>query len=95
MKELIDKWELINHEAEARRYSPEMLVIGKGHVLNAKVVEIDDRLDKAREELSEELDLAYEIFNEAFAKKNKTELEKKALHFAGMIMQTHSYLLDK
>ena len=54
-----------------------------------------NKLDKASEELSEELDLAYEIFNEAFAKENKTELEKKALHFAGMIMQTHDYLLDR
>jgi hypothetical protein len=33
--ELIDANELLKHEAPAKTYGPEMLVIGKGYVLNA------------------------------------------------------------
>lgn len=55
----------------------------------------EDKLNMAREELIEEHKLAYDIFDELFSKKDKTELEKKILHFSGMIMQTHGFLLDR
>lgn len=34
--ELIDANELLKHEAHAKAYAPEMLVVGKGHVMAAK-----------------------------------------------------------
>ena len=55
----------------------------------------DDKLSKVRAELLEERKLAYEIFDELFEKRNKTELENKVLYFASNIMQTHGYLLDR
>lgn len=63
--ELIDANELLKHELPAKKYSPEMLVIGKGYVLNAlRYPEDGWRADAAEErvfELREALALAHAI----------------------------------
>lgn len=52
--QLIDANELLKHELPARKYSPEMLVIGKGYVLDAlRYPEDGWRADAAEKRASE------------------------------------------
>lgn len=46
MSKLINKWDLIKHENHAKKYSPEMLVIGKGYILDAKEIDSDELIEE-------------------------------------------------
>lgn len=84
-------------EALKIRNNPTLEDVDNGELSKTidQALEIADRLEQAESELKDE----YNSINNWYMNKydlnvEHTELEKEALRFTGMIMQTISYLLD-